>query len=86
MSPAVGLMNSSRKKAFAAYRATKPVMDPLLELFAVVDDVCQEPDLFEPAKYRATLGRIYRQWLKTRTALDPTFDSKRFRNMMKHKG
>lgn len=51
---------------------------PLLELFSVVDDVFDEHDAFAPDKIRAGLGRIYRQWKKSRAQLDPEFQERRF--------
>jgi hypothetical protein len=46
---------------------------PLLELFAVVDDVFTEHDAMAADKRRMTLGRIYEQWKRTRAQLDPEF-------------
>lgn len=42
---------------------------PLLELFAVVNDVFTEDDAMKQGKQQVGMGRIYRQWKKTRTAL-----------------
>jgi hypothetical protein len=44
----------------------EPERQALLELFAVVDGVCTEPDLFNAERLNAGLGRIYRQWRITR--------------------
>jgi hypothetical protein len=41
----------------------------LTELFSVVNDVCTEPDLFNAERLNAGLGRIYRQWRRTRRVL-----------------
>lgn len=47
---------------------------PLLELFAMVDDVFTEDDALDPSKRQMSLGRIYEQWKRTRAALDPGWD------------
>jgi hypothetical protein len=60
-----------------------PTMRPLLELFATVDDVMSEHDAFDEANIHKSLGRIYREWLDTREALDPDFDRERYRHEMK---
>lgn len=44
-------------------------VQPLLELFATVDGVFTEDDAMQPAKLQVGMGRIYRQWKKTRTEL-----------------
>ena len=62
-----------------AYRQVEHVMMPLLELFAVTDDVFTEVDAFSAEKRQASLGRIYRQWKRTRKSLDPDFDPKMYR-------
>jgi hypothetical protein len=43
--------------------------NPLLALFAAVDDVFTEDDAMSPEKRQMSLGRIYRQWKKTRAEL-----------------
>lgn len=58
-------------------------LEPLTGLFAVVDDVFEEPDAFAPNRIHASLGRIYREWLDAREALDPDFDRARYRQAMK---
>lgn len=50
---------------------------PLLELFAVVDAVFTEEDALTTHK-QVTLGRIYEEWKRCRTALDPDFDVKSY--------
>lgn len=55
----------------------------LLGLFAVVNDVMEEPDAFSDEKLKPSLGRIYREWLNARSQLDPEFDKERFRHQMK---
>jgi hypothetical protein len=42
---------------------------PLLELFAVVEDVFTEEDALAAEKRATSLGRIYRQWKKSRSEL-----------------
>lgn len=72
------------KKAVKAFRQVEPVLRPLLELFAVVDDVMSEPDAFEADKIKKSLGRVYREWRdNTRPALDPEFDRQQYRHDMK---
>lgn len=61
------------------------VMIPLLELFAEVDTVFEEHDSFDQNRINASLGRIYRQWVKTRSILDPGFDPKRYRYEQKRR-
>lgn len=46
----------------------------------MVDDVFTEPDAFQSAKMRVTLGRIYEQWKRTRKAMDPGFDHRRYKH------
>lgn len=48
---------------------------PLLEMFAMCDDVFTEDDALSPEKRQISLGRLYEQWKRTRTALDPEFES-----------
>lgn len=45
---------------------------PLLELFAVCDDVFTEDEALTTAR-QVTLGRIYEEWQRTRLYFDPTF-------------
>jgi hypothetical protein len=71
------------KKDIKALQRMRPVMSPLLELFAAVDDVMTEHDAFAPEAIHKSLGRIYRSWLDTREALDPEFDRDRYRHDMK---
>lgn len=72
------------KKARKAFKQVEPVMRPLLELFAVVDDVMTEHDAFEPGQIHKSLGRVYREWRdNTRPALDSEFDRERYRHDMK---
>lgn len=66
-----------------AYVRLAPVVVPLLEMFSVVDDVFDEADAFAPEKIHKSLGRIYRQWMDTREALDPGFDRERYRHDIK---
>lgn len=71
------------KKARKAFKQVEPVMRPLLELFASVDDVMSEHNAFSESSIHKSLGRIYRQWMDTREALDPGFDRERYRHEMK---
>lgn len=48
---------------------------PLLELFAVVDDVMTEDDAFDTAKLKAGFGRIYRGWKSSRQQIDEGFNA-----------
>lgn len=50
----------------------------LLELFSVLNDVFTTEGAFEPEYIHKSLGRCYRQWKDTRSALDPEFDPKRY--------
>lgn len=56
---------------------------PLLELFAMADDVFTEANAFDPTKIHHSLGRLYRQWLDTREHLDPEFNRDQYRHEMK---
>lgn len=56
------------------------VMIALLEMFSVVDDVLTEEDAFDANKLQAGMGRIYRQWMRTRTVLDPNFDKTKYQH------
>jgi hypothetical protein len=67
-----------RKKQWASWSdeqraaAIVTAMTPLLELFAVCDDVFSEDDaLTTPAMMRTTVGRVYEQYKKARAELDP---------------
>lgn len=51
----------------------------LLELFATVDDVFSEEGAFSPEKKNTSLGRIYREWKRVRSRIDPEFDPKKYR-------
>lgn len=50
----------------------------LYELLAVCDDVFTTEGAFESEYIQKSLGRCYRQWKDTRSALDPEFDPKRY--------
>lgn len=50
------------------------VILPLLSMFAMCDDVFTEDDaLIDPTKAKMGLGRIYEEWKRCRTKLDPGF-------------
>jgi hypothetical protein len=57
-----------------ALKRVRHEMIPLLELFAICDDVFTEADAFDKEYVYKSLGRIHRQWKETRAALDPDFD------------
>lgn len=59
-----------------AMKRVEPIVVPLTELFAVVDDVFTEEGAFTQEHIKKSLGRIHREWKKTRAALDPEFDPK----------
>lgn len=67
-----------RKRSVSLVPASYDVDDliaavtPLLELFAVCDDVFTEDEALTTAR-KVTLGRIYEQWQKTRKHFDPEF-------------
>lgn len=63
--------------------AIQPVLIPLLELFAVADEVFADEGAFAPEHLYKSLGRIYREWLDCREALDPDFNRAAYRNRMK---
>lgn len=63
--------------------SARPVLVPLLELFATCDEVFDEQGAFDPNAIHKSLGRVYRVWLTTRSALDPSFDSQKYRQEMK---
>lgn len=56
------------------YVEIEPALVPLCEMFAVVDDVFTEEGAFQQEHIRKSLGRIHRQWKRTRSALDPDFN------------
>lgn len=49
-------------------------VDPLLEMFAMLDDVFTEDDALSAEKRQMSLGRVYEAWKRTRAALDPDWD------------
>lgn len=53
-------------------------LDALRDLFATVDMVFETQGAFDDRFIKISLGRVYRQWKKTRGALDPTFDPKNY--------
>lgn len=55
-----------------------PTLIPLLEMFSACDDVFTTEDAFSNDHIKKSLGRIYRQWKKTRAELDPSFDPKNY--------
>lgn len=68
---------SSVKKQAEINRAMKqvePIVIPLCEAFAVMDDVFTEEGAFSNEHIKKSLGRLHRAWKKTREALDPEFD------------
>jgi hypothetical protein len=81
--PKQGKLPSTSKKARKAIKVCEPVLLPLLDLFADVDEVFADEGAFDGAHLHKSLGRIYRSWLNTREALDPDFDRERYRNRMK---
>lgn len=50
---------------------------PLLELFAVVNDVFEEDEALSLSKRMISLGRIYEAWKKCRKELDRPFNIER---------
>lgn len=50
---------------------------PLLELFAVADDVFSEDGAMAPENRQKGMGRIYRAWVKARSDIDPDFSAER---------
>lgn len=48
-------------------------------MFAALDVVFENDTLKNDAMRRKSLGEIYRIWKKCRKAMDPDFNSKRFR-------
>jgi hypothetical protein len=50
--------------------------EPLLALFAVVDDVLSEPDALDGMHARAGLGRIWREYKKTCEAFGKEYYTK----------
>lgn len=81
--------NKKVKKAQKSNPRKEPDLEAvwiaLLECFAAVDDVLTEHDAFAPETIHKSLGRIYRQWLDSREALDPDFDRQKYRHDMKAK-
>jgi hypothetical protein len=71
------------RRARKAFKAVEPVLVPLLELFADVDEVFAEQGAFDPGNIHKSLGRIYRSWLDTRESLDSGFDREKYRQEMK---
>lgn len=67
----------ARERALLVLEAN-PTLIPLLELFATVDDVFTTEDAFSQEHIKKSLGRIYREWKKTRAKLDPNFDPKNY--------
>jgi hypothetical protein len=51
---------------------------PLLELFSMCDDTFTEDEALTREHAQITAGRIYEQWKKTRSSLDPDFDPANF--------
>lgn len=67
-----------RKKKYVAMYVSEDynneVLLPLLAMFATCDDVFTEDDaLADPKKAKIGLGRIYEEWKRCRTKLDPGF-------------
>lgn len=52
-------------------------------MFSVLDDVFEEEDAFSHEKIKTSLGRIYREWKRIRTILDPDFDPHRYNHKRK---
>lgn len=57
-----------------ASRVLAPVLLPLLELFSETDCVFTEEGAFSQEHIRKSLGRLHRQWKRTRAQLDPEFN------------
>lgn len=50
------------------------VLLPLLSMFAMCDDVFTEDDaLIDPNKAKMGFGRIYEEWKRCRSAMDPGY-------------
>ena len=77
VSPAERRAHEAREQAMRVIQAN-PVMLPLLDLFAVVDDVLTIEDAFSQEHIKKSLGRIHREWKKCRGSIDPEFDPKRY--------
>ena len=69
---------SAKKLRRSAIYEHAPATVALAELFAVCDDVFTEEDAFSNEHIKKSLGRIHREWKKTRGKLDPDFDPKRY--------
>lgn len=82
----MGSRSTSRIRALRAARLVWSELGPLLELFATVDEVFNEPGAFDDQNIHKSLGRCYREWLKCRSSLDPDFNPNRYRQEMKSAG
>lgn len=60
---------SSQKRAEILIAA----VEPLLELFATVNDVFTEDEALSPEYRQVSLGRVYEAWKDCRTQIDPEF-------------
>ena len=60
-----------------------PVWIVLLEHFAVANDTFTEDDALTSSKRQMTVGRLYESWKKARTAMDPGFDSRLWREQQR---
>lgn len=69
-----GRRNRSKSLVRASYDVDDLIaaVTPLLDLFAVCDDVFTEDEALTTAR-QVSLGRIYEQWQKTRLHFDPEF-------------
>lgn len=76
----------SKLYLLSPYEHLRRLVQPLLEMFSVLDDVFTEEDAFSNEKIKTSLGRIYRAWKKVRTIMDPDFDSERWRHNRRRKG
>jgi hypothetical protein len=55
-------------------------------MFALLDDVFTEDDAFSNEKIKKGMGRLYREWKRIRTLMDPDFDRKRFSHKRVRRG